>query len=66
MALSLSDENKRFVLGQMSHSNRAWFGLAKKPPTGLNEERWLVLMRPSLAGFDSTFDSRHIDETLTA
>ena len=40
--------------------------LAKKPLTGLNEKRWLVLIRPSPAGFGSTAYSHHIDEAFAA
>jgi hypothetical protein len=31
--------------------------LAKTSPPGLNEKKWLVLIRPSLAGFESTADT---------
>jgi hypothetical protein len=31
--------------------------LAKTYPTGLNQKKWLVLIRPSLAGFESTADT---------
>jgi hypothetical protein len=40
--------------------------LAKKPPTGLNEKRRLILVRPSPAGFGSTAYSHHIDEAFAA
>jgi hypothetical protein len=30
--------------------------LAKTSPTGLKEKKWLVLIRPPLAGFESTAD----------
>jgi hypothetical protein len=32
--------------------------LTKAPSIDLKEEKWLVLIRPLLAGFDSTADSR--------